>query len=184
MCKMSTVILMNKRRIILGIDPGSRITGFGIIAVENSKNYYITSGCIRLPSDDVAAKCRTLYDALQQLIITHQPTEAAVEQVFMHLNAGGAIKLGQARGAAITAIATHHLSLAEYTARQVKKAVVGFGAAEKHQVQAMVQLLLQLSAKPQEDAADALAIALCHGHFKQALATRQRNGRLLTQGAL
>ena len=167
------------RRIILGVDPGSRVTGFGVIAVEKGKNYYITSGCIRLPKDDLGAKCRTIYSALQQLIETHQPTEAAIEQVFMHLNAGGAIKLGQARGAAITAVANHHLTLAEYTARQVKQAVVGYGAAAKQQVQAMVQLLLQLSGKPQEDAADALAIALCHAHFKQELSTRMKSGRLL-----
>lgn len=167
------------RRIILGIDPGSRVTGFGVIAVEAGKNYYLTSGCIRLPKDDLAAKCRTIYSAIQQLIETHQPTEAAVEQVFMHLNAGGAIKLGQARGAAITAVANHHLVLAEYTARQVKQAVVGYGAAAKHQVQAMVQLLLQLSGKPQEDAADALAIALCHAHFQQDLSVRMKGGRLL-----
>ena len=162
----------------MGIDPGSRITGFGVIAVEHGKNFYITSGCIRLPSDDVSAKCRTIYAGIQQLIETHQPTEAAIEQIFMHLNAGGALKLGQARGAAITAIANQHVSLAEYTARQVKQAVVGYGAAQKHQVQTMVQLLLQLSGCPQADAADALAIALCHAHFQQKLGTRLRAGRL------
>lgn len=153
------------KRIILGIDPGSRITGFGIITVEARQSYYVTSGCIRLPQVDFAAKCRAIYDALQQLIVTYKPTEAAVEQVFTHLNPGGALKLGQARGAAITAIANHHLSFAEYAARQVKQAVVGYGAAQKHQVQDMVQRLLQLSGRPQADAADALAIALCHAHF-------------------
>lgn len=152
------------KRIILGIDPGSRVTGYGLIAMIGQRSYYLTSGCIRLPAGDLAAKCRELYSALQQLILQYQPSEAAVEQVFMHLNAGGALKLGQARGAAITAIANHHVALAEYSARQVKQAVVGYGAAEKHQVQDMVQRLLQLSGRPQADAADALAIALCHGH--------------------
>lgn len=152
------------RHVILGIDPGSRITGFGLIAVEGRNNYYLTSGCIRLPATDVAAKCREIYRALQQLIETHQPTEVAIEQIFMHVNAAGALKLGQARGAAITAIANHNLILSEYSARQVKLAVVGYGAAQKHQVQDMVQRLLQLSGRPQADAADALAIALCHAH--------------------
>lgn len=162
---MSTAMLnTDAKRIILGVDPGSRVTGYGVIAVVGQQSYYLTSGCIRLPQGDLAAKCRELYRALQHLIEHYHPTEAAVEQVFMHLNAGGALKLGQARGAAITAIANHHVALAEYSARQVKQAVVGYGAAEKSQVQDMVQRLLQLSGKPQADAADALAIALCHGH--------------------
>jgi crossover junction endodeoxyribonuclease RuvC len=183
MCKTSTPTSMS-RRIILGIDPGSRITGFGVIAVEGQQKFYLTSGCIRLTARDPAIKCREIYDALQQIILTHKPEEAAIEQVFMHLNPGGAIKLGQARGAAITAIANHHLSLAEYSARQVKQAVVGYGAAQKQQVQQMVQVLLKLSGSPQEDAADALAIALCHANFQQGLGalpsstTRLRHGRL------
>ncbi len=180
MSNMSIPMLMNdEQRIILGIDPGSRITGFGLIAVVGNKNHYITSGCIRLPDKDVGAKCKMIYQALQELISAHQPTEAAIEQIFMHENAGGALKLGQARGAAITALAMGEVSVAEYTARQVKQAVVGYGAAAKTQVQSMVQLLLQLSGKPQADAADALAIAICHAHFQQGLGTRMKAGRIL-----
>jgi crossover junction endodeoxyribonuclease RuvC len=160
----SNALFTRQRRIILGIDPGSRITGYGVVAVEKGKNYYLTSGCIRLSSVDWLEKCDVLYEALQQVITTHQPTEAAIERVFMHVNPASALKLGQARGAAITALARHKLVLAEYTARQVKLAVVGYGAASKGQVQQMVQLLLTLSGPPQVDASDALAIALCHSH--------------------
>ena len=158
---------LHARRIILGIDPGSRITGYGVIAVENNKNYYLTSGCVRLSSTDWLEKCCVLYDSLQEIIQTYQPTEAAIERVFMHVNPSSALKLGQARGAAITALSQHSLVLAEYTARQVKQAVVGYGAAAKGQVQQMVQVLLTLSGPPQIDASDALAIALCHSHTTQ-----------------
>lgn len=157
--------LSKPKRIILGIDPGSRITGYGVIAVEQGKTYYLTSGCIRLVSPNWLEKCHTLYISLQQIIETYHPTEAAIERVFMHVNPASALKLGQARGAAITALAHHDLSLAEYTARQVKQAIVGYGAAQKNQVQQMVQALLSLSGLPQADAGDALAIALCHSHF-------------------
>ena len=153
------------QRIILGIDPGSRITGYGVVVVENHKNYYLTSGCIRLTSTDWLEKCEVLWDALQQVIQTHQPTEAAIERIFMHVNPASALKLGQARGAAMAALAKHNLQLFEYTARQVKQAVVGYGAAQKSQVQQMVQVLLTLSGTPQADASDALAVALCHSHF-------------------
>ncbi len=165
MFKMFTRIWNKMRRIILGIDPGSRTTGYGVIAVEKRKNYYLASGCIRLHSKDWLEKCHTLYDALQGIIQTHQPTEAAIERIFMHINPASALKLGQARGAAITALAYHRVTLSEYTARQVKQAVVGYGAAQKRQVQQMVQVLLALSGMPQVDASDALAVALCHSHY-------------------
>jgi len=152
------------KRIILGIDPGSRITGYGVIAMEGGNTYYLTSGCIRLISANWLEKCHTLYTSLQQIIETYHPTEAAIERVFMHVNPASALKLGQARGAAITALAHHELLFAEYTAREVKQAVVGYGAAKKNQVQQMVQALLSLSGLPQTDAGDALAIALCHSH--------------------
>lgn len=155
------------KRIILGIDPGSRITGFGVIRVEKRKNYYLTSGCIRLKSTDWLEKCGVLWDALQEVIQTYEPTEAAIERIFMHVNPASALKLGQARGAAMTALANHGLQLSEYTARQVKQSVVGYGAAQKGQVQQMVQILLSLSGPPQVDASDALAVALCHSHFTQ-----------------
>ena len=152
------------KRIILGIDPGSRVTGYGVIAVDKGKNYYLASGCIRLTSKDWLEKCDALYESLQEVIRLYQPTEAAIERIFMYVNPAAALKLGQARGAAITALAHHHLVLSEYTARQVKQAVVGYGAAEKKQVQQMVKVLLALSGTPQVDASDALAIALCHAH--------------------
>jgi len=156
------------RRIVLGIDPGSRITGYGVIAVERGKNYYVASGCIRLATKDWVEKCTILYDALQQVIRVHQPTEAAIERIFVHINPSAALKLGQARGAAITALAHQGVVLSEYTARQVKQSVVGYGAAAKNQVQQMVQVLLSLSGLPQVDAGDALAVALCHSHFSTA----------------
>ena len=157
------------RRVVLGIDPGSRITGFGVIAIEKNKNYYVTSGCIRLTSKDWLEKCGVLANAIQEIITKYQPTESVIERIFMHVNPSSALKLGQARGAAMTALSNHNLSLHEYTARQVKQAVVGYGAAQKNQVQQMVQMLLSLSGKPQVDASDALAIALCHSHFTQGL---------------
>lgn len=170
------------RRVILGIDPGSRVTGYGVIISQGQQQYYVASGCIRLSNKTLVEKCEALYQALQQVITTYSPDEAAIEEVFMHENPGAALKLGQARGAAITALANHQLSLAEYTARQVKQAVVGYGAAKKEQVQSMVQTLLKLSGKPQADAADALAIALCHANFRNGLgslvAQRLRHGRL------
>lgn len=172
----------DEKCIILGIDPGSRVTGYGVIMTQGLKHYYLASGCIRLGDHALVDKCAILYQSLQEIIQTHQPQEAAIEQVFMHENPGAALKLGQARGSAITALANHQLVLAEYSARQVKQAVVGYGAAKKEQVQTMVQALLQLSGKPQADAADALAIAICHANFRSGLAAlptrRLRHGRL------
>ena len=150
--------------IILGIDPGSRITGFGIIQSDGQYSEYITSGCIKLTDKTFPARLQQLFTGLSQIIQTHQPQDAAIEQVFMHNNANSALKLGQARGAAITAVVTHNLPLAEYAARQVKQAVVGHGAADKAQVQHMVKTILKLTGDIQIDASDALAIALCHAH--------------------
>lgn len=152
--------------IILGIDPGSRITGYGIIRVEGSRNIYLGSGCIRLTHEDAAERLRQIFVGLGEIIGTHRPDEAAIEQVFMHQNPGSALKLGQARGAAMVAAANANLKVAEYSARQIKQSVVGHGAAKKDQVQHMVCVLLNLTAKPQVDAADALAVALCHAHSR------------------
>lgn len=155
--------------IILGIDPGSRITGFGVIEEAGKKCQYITSGCIRIKSETVAERLREIYDGINSIIEQFQPTEAAIEQIFMFHSADSALKLGQARGVAIVSMANHNLTVAEYSARQVKQAVVGYGAADKTQVQQMVKTLLNLSKSPQADAADALAIALCHYHTRQSL---------------
>lgn len=149
--------------IIIGIDPGSRITGYGIIRVQGNQSLHITSGCIRVTADNVGLRLFQIFTSLQQIIQLHQPMEAAVEQIFMHQNPGAALKLGQARGAAMVALA---MPVAEYSARQVKQSVVGYGAAKKEQVQHMVQRLLNISEKLQADTADALAVALCHAHSR------------------
>lgn len=171
--------------LILGIDPGSRKTGFGIIASQGGRNHYVASGVVRLPDVAFADRLKLLFDSLTEVIDTHQPVEVAIEEVFMAKSAGSALKLGQARGAAMVACVNRSLLVAEYTARQIKQAVVGTGAATKEQVQHMVVTLLSLPATPQEDAADALAAALCHAHTRQSLKAltvpvrgRMRRGRL------
>lgn len=171
--------------IILGIDPGSRVTGYGIIqASPNQKHSYLASGYISIDKETLGGKLKNIHTTLTELIHAYQPVEAAFEQVFVYENAGTALKLGQARGAAIAAAAVHDISIHEYTARQVKKSVVGTGAAQKEQVQHMVKLLLHLPALPQVDEADALAIALCHAYTRQGLlglgvgALNIRRGRL------
>ncbi|MCK4743871.1 MAG: crossover junction endodeoxyribonuclease RuvC [Sulfuriflexus sp.] len=162
---------------ILGIDPGSRITGYGVIDVEGNQSRYVTSGCIRITSDDWGQRLGTIFVELGTIIREFNPHEFAVEQVFMHRNADSALKLGQARGAAICAGVAHDLQLSEYAARAIKQAVVGKGGASKDQVQHMVKVLLNLNASPQEDAADALAVALCHAHTAQTLAQLPAAGK-------
>lgn len=173
--------------LILGIDPGSRKTGFGIIRVRGSRHEYVASGVIRLPVIALADRLKIIFDSVSEIIDSHGPQEVAVEEVFMAKSAGSALKLGQARGAAIVACVRHELIVAEYTARQIKQAVVGTGAADKEQVQHMVKILLKLPATPQEDAADALAAALCHAHARAGMLGmalpgsprgRMRRGRL------
>jgi crossover junction endodeoxyribonuclease RuvC len=152
--------------IIIGVDPGSRYTGYGVIRVEGNESVYLTSGCIQLIYDEPALRLQKIFSHLQEIILTFKPHEAAIEQVFMHNNPGSALKLGQARGAAIVALT---IPLSEYSARQVKQSVVGFGAAKKSQVQHMVKRLLNITENLQADAADALAIALCHAHSRLSL---------------
>lgn len=154
---------------ILGIDPGSRITGYAIIESVQKQLIYISSGCIRVSGKSVAQNLDQIFTGISEVIAKYHPEEAAIEQVFMHRNPGSALKLGQARGVAIVAAAQHVASVAEYSARQVKQAVVGYGAAKKEQVQQMVRTLLNLSGIPQADAADALAVAICHAHSRQNL---------------
>lgn len=150
--------------LILGIDPGSRITGFGIVREQGGQCEYITSGCIRLGEADFPQRLKMIFQHLSTLIAEYRPEVLSIEQVFMARNPDSALKLGQARGAAIVAAVHAGLEVREYTARQVKQAVVGTGAADKAQVQHMVTQLLGLSGTPQADAADALAVALCHAH--------------------
>jgi len=155
--------------IILGIDPGSRITGFGLIQVDGKTSAYVASGCIRVKQTQTAERLLEVADGICEVIERYQPTESAIERIFMFYSADSALKLGQARGVAMVALAQQALVVAEYTAKQIKQAVVGYGGADKTQVQHMVKQLLSLSAVPQADAADALAIALCHNHTQQSL---------------
>ncbi len=169
--------------VILGIDPGSRKTGFGVLAVERGKPRYVSSGIIKLPTEQsLAPRLKVLFAALNEIIDEFQPEEAVIEQVFMARSADSALKLGQARGAAMTACVSRDLIVHEYSARQIKQAVVGTGGAAKEQVQHMVKTLLKLPAAPREDAADALAAALCHVHGQnlriQSGAERFGAGRL------
>lgn len=155
--------------LILGIDPGSRKTGFGIINVMGNGVEYVTSGVIRIPEGELSDRLKTIFNSLTHIINQYCPQEMAIEQVFMAKNAASALKLGQARGAAIVAAVAQNLPVSEYEARKVKQSVVGNGAADKLQVQHMVKTLLKLPAAPQEDAADALAVALCHANSQQLL---------------
>lgn len=149
--------------VIIGIDPGSRRTGYGIIRHEGTQHRYLSSGHINLTTYSSCERLRQIFLTLQKIMMTYQPDEAAIEQVFMHENPSSALKLGQARGAAIVAL---NVPVSEYSAREVKKSVVGKGAATKEQVQFMVQRLLNLQGTLQADAADALAVALCHAHVR------------------
>jgi len=155
--------------IILGIDPGSRVTGYGLVKQLGGNFNYLASGCIRVQGEDLAARLQQIYHGVSEIIAQYQPTDFAIEQVFMAKNPDSALKLGQARGAAIVAATNQSLPVAEYSARQIKQSVVGKGNADKSQVQHMVSYLLKLSTKPQADAADALGVALCHGHTQQSL---------------
>lgn len=171
--------------LILGIDPGSRKTGYGIINQIHGKATYVSSGVIRMAVElALPERLQVIFSSICEIIEQYSPQEMAIEQVFMHKSAGSALKLGQARGAAIVAGVSLGLPVAEYEARKVKQAVVGTGAADKVQVQHMVKTLLKLPHSPQEDAADALAVALCHASTQRHLVSlggsRQfRRGRLL-----
>lgn len=152
---------------ILGIDPGSRLTGYGIIDRSGREFNYVASGCIRIEADYFPDRLQQIFNGLIQIVELYQPDVMAIEQVFMHKNADSALKLGQARGAAICAVQTKNLPVFEYAARQVKQAIVGKGNADKLQVQHMVKILLNLHGQLQLDASDALALALSHAHYQQ-----------------
>ena len=161
---------------ILGIDPGSRITGYGVVETSSRGVCYIASGCIRIQAEEFPARLKQIFDGVSEIIAMYQPGEMAIEQVFMHKNADSALKLGQARGAAICATLQRDLPVFEYAARQVKQALVGKGNADKSQVQHMVKILLNIQGDMQIDASDALAISLCHSHYQQ---TAQRLSKAL-----
>lgn len=149
---------------ILGIDPGLRVTGFGVIERAGNKLAYVASGCIRSPDGTLPERLKVILQGVQEVVDTYQPNEAAVEIVFVNVNPQSTLLLGQARGAAICGLVSRNLPVMEYTALQVKQAVVGYGKADKTQVQHMVKRLLQLPGDPQADAADALACAIAHAN--------------------
>ena len=171
--------------IILGIDPGSRVTGYGVIETTGQKQRYVASGCIRTNTNfELPEKLAEIFSGVNELIETYSPQETAIEKIFMSRSPESALKLGHARGVAIVAAVNQSIPVFEYEARKVKQAVVGTGSASKSQVQHMVQSLLKLKGKPQSDAADALAIAICHintqlNMAKMVGANQFRRGRLV-----
>lgn len=170
---------------ILGIDPGLRVTGFGVLDKSGQRLVYVTSGCIKTVQGDLATRLKTILEGLAEVIVACRPEQIALEKVFVNANPQSTLLLGQARGTAICAAVMHDLPVAEYTALQVKQAVVGNGHAAKGQVQEMVKRLLKLAGAPSPDAADALACAICHAHGGQGLGSlvtagyRMRKGRLV-----
>ena len=154
---------------ILGIDPGSRLTGFGIIDIEGDRVRPVHFGVIKAGTGEFTGRRGIIFSGIRDLVAEYRPDEAAVETVFVSHNANSAIKLGQARGAAVCAVIDGDIPVAEYSPRSVKQAIVGRGAADKVQVQHMVRVLLGLSEAPQEDASDALAVALCHFHTQSTV---------------
>ena len=160
---------------ILGIDPGLQVTGFGVIDKQGTHLTYVASGCVRSPRGELAERLAALLEGLNEVIAAHRPQQAVIEKVFVNVNPSSTLALGQARGAAICAAVLAGLPVAEYTALQVKKSVVGNGHAGKEQVQHMVKRLLSLPGAPGADASDALACAICHAHG-------ERLGRLPTRG--
>ncbi|NOL52132.1 crossover junction endodeoxyribonuclease RuvC [Pelistega suis] len=150
---------------ILGIDPGLRKTGFGVIDTHYAKLYYVGSGTIAIPTDlPLHRRLKYIMDHIREVIEHYKPSHSALEKVFVNTNPETTLLLGQARGAAMCALADYDLDVAEYTALQIKKAVVGRGHANKEQVQTMVQHLLSLNGRPEPDSADALACAITHAH--------------------
>jgi crossover junction endodeoxyribonuclease RuvC len=151
---------------ILGLDPGSRRTGFGVIECRGPDYKHVAHGCIAVGGLEIAERLRQIFESLQALIKEHCPGEIAVERVFVNRNVDSALKLGQARGAALCA-GPHGMPVFEYAPRAIKLALVGSGAAEKVQVAHMIKTLLQLNEKISPDASDALAIAVCHAHTRR-----------------
>ena len=166
---------------ILGIDPGLRTTGFGVIEAVGSKLHYVASGTIKTESVESKAlplRLKIIFDGVREVVARYAPACASVEIVFVNVNPQSTLLLGQARGAAITALVTAELAVAEYTALQMKKAIVGHGQARKEQVQEMVMRLLQLPGLPSKDAADALGLAICHAHAGASFAAMAKGATL------
>tara|TARA_R110001592_G_scaffold166756_4_gene401948 strand:- start:480 stop:1001 length:522 start_codon:yes stop_codon:yes gene_type:complete len=155
--------------LILGIDPGSRVTGYGIVNAVGNRLEYVTCGSIHLPNVDHPQRLKKIFDSVCQIIEEFSPQESAIEEVFLGKSVSSALKLGQARGSAMVACLHHDLPVAEYSPRKVKQALVGNGNADKTQVQHMIKVLLGVTGDVQADAADALAIAICHANTKASL---------------
>lgn len=172
---------MTDKTRIIGIDPGSRCTGFGVIDSDGLRHNYVTSGYINIKGDELPERLGFIFNEISSIIDQWQPRTMGVEQVFVNKNVDSALKLGQARGAAICAAINAQLDVGEYTPRAIKKAVVGNGSADKKQIQLMMKLLLKLDFVPQSDEADGLAIAMCHANHLQVknlgIATKVRGGR-------
>ncbi len=172
--------MLQKIRII-GIDPGSRCTGYGIIDSDGLRHNYVNSGFVKISGDELPERLGMVFSEISSIIKKWQPQTMGIEQVFVNKNVDSALKLGQARGAAICAGTHANLDVGEYTPRAIKKAVVGNGAADKQQIQQMMKLLLKLDFMPQSDEADGLAIALCHAAHVQiktlGFASKVRGGR-------
>ncbi|MBI5329068.1 MAG: crossover junction endodeoxyribonuclease RuvC [Betaproteobacteria bacterium] len=170
---------------ILGIDPGLRLTGYGVIEQTGQQLSYIASGVVRTETGELPGRIKIIFDGVMEVLAQFQPDAAAIEKVFVNVNPQSTLLLGQARGAAIAALTSAGQPVFEYTALQVKQAVVGNGHADKTQVQHMVKRLLKLPAEPRPDSADALACAICHAHGGQGLGAlisasgRRRGGRML-----
>jgi crossover junction endodeoxyribonuclease RuvC len=162
--------LTNRRR-ILGIDPGSRLTGFGILDFDGDKPSYVTSGTVKSLDGSFPERLKRIFVSVGEIVAEYRPDIISIETVFMARNAGSALKLGQARSAALCATFAFDVEVFEYAPREIKQAVVGTGAATKEQVQHMIVSMLALNSAPSSDAADALAAAICHGH-QRALKAR------------
>jgi len=166
---------------IIGIDPGSRCTGYGLIDSDGLRHHYVGSGHIAVRGDSLAERLGNIFTELSAIMAEHQPQQMGIEQVFLNKNVDSALKLGQARGAAICAGVGAKLEIGEYTPRAIKKAVVGNGSADKQQIQQMMKILLKLDFEPQSDEADGLAIAVCHANHmivkQRGIATGISGGR-------
>ena len=169
---------------ILGIDPGLRVTGFGLVEQAGKRLVYVTSGCIRTQGGQLPDRIKTILEGLEEVMEQGRPDHVAIEKVFVNVNPQSTLLLGQARGAAICAAVVRSLPVAEYTALQVKQAVVGNGHAKKEQVQEMVRRLLTLPGVPGADAADALACAICHAHGGMGLGSVATSGYRVRRGRL
>ena len=174
--------------IIIGIDPGSRMTGYGIVQQTGDKLTFLDAGTIRTDTKEMPERLKRIFNGLTRITTHHlkyanEPIHTAIEQVFMAENPDSALKLGQARGAAIAAMVALDLEVSEYTARQIKQSVCGYGAAEKEQVQEMVCRILKLDVTPQADAADGLACAICHAHSSHSMNKILLNSAVRGRGA-